>query len=141
MIIDMLPLSGKIITTLKINAKIYYIDDLIKKSDAQLLLIPKIGKNNLKLIRKSLDLFEKSESIIIEKERYLSDLQLLIHTELIPFKQEINELRTILCEQYRLLQSIQLEKRPEGIVNNINEKLPGFSGIIYDLYKKIENIS
>lgn len=53
---------------------------------------------------------------------------------------EMHEMRTIMLEQYRIIQDIQLEKSPDGLLRKINEKLPGFSTTMYDLYKKLDQI-
>ena len=54
--------------------------------------------------------------------------------------EEVQGMRTIMLEQYRLLQSIQLEKSPDGLLRKINEKVPGFSATVYDLYHKLEQM-
>jgi|HubBroStandDraft_2_1064218.scaffolds.fasta_scaffold00250_16 DNA repair protein RadC len=136
--IDELPISDEVIKILIRKGKIFDVEELLKKSNKELLGIHGIGKSQLKYIKKALYWFIKSSEIKLQKDRLLSEMQAMFKEFSIPLKHEINELRTILLEQYRLIQSIQIEKQPEGIMKIINEKIPGFSSTMYDIYKKLE---
>ena len=50
----------------------------------------------------------------------------------------INEIRTIVLEQSRILEGMQSMQAPNSIINRISEKVPGFNTMIYELYKTLE---
>jgi DNA repair protein RadC len=140
-----LPLSDEIIYILKFRGKILVLPQLLEATEAELLSIHGIGKQQLKYIKKAIYWYRKSNEIKLEKDDLLAVLRNTIINEIKDLVQfpmnninhEINEFRTILCEQYRLIQNIEIEKSPEGIIRRINEKIPGFSSTIFDIYKKL----
>jgi len=68
-------------------------------------------------------------------ETSLKTMQEEIHSTLF---RNINELRTIVLEQSRILEGMQSISRPDGIIGKISEKVPGFNTMIHDLYKVLE---
>ncbi len=134
-----LSLSDEIVRLLKYYGKMTTVEELVRCSDQHLLDVRGIGKKQLKYIRKALDFAKHSESMSFTKENFVLEIQKMIKDPFVIVKHELNELRTVLLELYRIVESMKLEKSPDGIVRMVNEKIPGFSAMIYDIYKKIED--
>ncbi len=132
--------------------KIFTIKQLMGLSENDILKIPNIARKGLQNIKDTLEKIQNNEprmlqdigSKLMSVERKVNMLielmEKLVEGKLTVMSQEMNGLRTVMLEQYRLIQAIQLEKSPEGLLRKINEKVPGFSSTIYDLYEKLEQI-
>lgn len=140
--IEDLPLPSRIIKLLLLEEclfKITYAEELLEIDDKTLLKVPRLHKDGIELLRKVLDLvFKKEKPKQVNETAIIIEMRSLFFEYMASIRREMNELRTITCEQYRLLQSIQLEKSPDGVLRRINDKVPGFAIAMHDLYKKLE---
>lgn len=140
MFIDELPLNGHTKGALKRDGRFITIKALLEASRKELSFIPGIGKISLIDIEDAL-LPIRKKSIEFDLSDFLSKIEIIVrditYIQFNKIELEINNFRTIFLELYRLVETIQLESRPEGIVNKINETIPGFSKTIYDLYEKL----
>jgi hypothetical protein len=152
--IGVLALNVRILNNL-ICGGYHTVEKLLEADSGELLRVPGIGKESLNMIGKALKRFRKlvnpeqqmlqdigSKLMAVERKvNMLSEMmEKLAVSKLGILAEEVQGMRTIMLEQYRLLQSIQLEKSPDGLLRKINEKVPGFSATVYDLYHKLEQM-
>ena len=102
--------------------------------------INKLKSNGISESNSSPSIISKLMSIDNKITGMNSILVKLVDNKINNMSLEIQDMRTIILEQYRLLQCIHLEKSPDGVIKKIESKIPGFSSIIYDLYQKLEQI-
>jgi hypothetical protein len=96
----------------------------------------KIQDNIILALRGMINTFKRDleEGLHEHVKAYINPLGNDLHSKLL---QHINELRTIVLEQSRILEGVQALRQPNGIINKIAEKIPGFDTTIYELYKKL----
>lgn len=85
--------------------------------------------------QKLLAMVDGKELLVPAIRDALQEMKKEIHLELF---REINELRTIVLEQSRILEGMQSIDRDNGILNKINDKIPGFATAIYAMHKELE---
>jgi hypothetical protein len=132
------------------------VEKLIDLDDLDLIRIANLGKKSREKIARHLNSFKKTNELpIIDALKSINEkinsmektiimlsdfLDKILGNPMTNLSHEVNNLRTVVLEQYRLLQDIQIEKSPDGILKKINEKIPGFSSTMYDVYQKLETL-
>lgn len=125
------------------------IQDLIDIPPSELKELRGIGKKSLIKIEGKIErhmlrkLFgKKNLNLKDELAQILNDfipiLVKNVQNEFLSLNSQINEMRTLLLEQQRIIEGIQHYKEPEGALKQIDKKIPGFSQIVYELYKNLD---
>jgi hypothetical protein len=135
--IEHLNLRADIHRNLK-NSGIEAVNDLITCTDKELLQIKGIGKITVKTIRKAIELYKKAYIHKDDQVLYTELFNRFIAEPITTISHDIQNINTIILELYRIIQSMQFEQKPDGILKYIDEKVPGFNAIIYDLYQSIK---
>ncbi len=136
---------------------IYNYSQLLVAYDKNMLAhIQGIGLSSRKLIEKMLNKkikhkikatnFELEEILDKCMQKSFDHLKIRMIEVLMGVKKElaaqinmnINEMRTVILEQSRILEAMQLTYGPHGVINKISEKIPGFNAVMYELSKKLE---
>lgn len=103
-------------------------------------LTSKLNRKAEENIDKSLEGYAQSFEPLItsifrkELEEALNYMQARIDSRMFA---NINEIRTLVLEQGRILQQIQTVNEADGVVHKISQKVPGFTSIMNELYRKM----
>lgn len=149
------------------EAKIVSIKELSKLDDNTLLKMPNVGKKCLKEIKDAVSYYKKKncttdeQSELDELKEFLENAInmavrncLLAHKDYIREMQDhaveiftsrinnlalnpYNEIRTLILEQGRILDGMKLINKPNGMIDVITKKIPGFDVFVNKLYEKL----
>lgn len=119
------------------KAQIRTIEDLLKHDISKLHHIPGIGKKSMIKILDFIKNYKKEKEDKSQKLLYIREIDNKIYEKLIQLENRVHDINTIILEQHRIIQALQLEKSPDGLLRQLNDKIPGIYSLIYDLYKKL----